>query len=81
MKVKDLTPGDIVENQPFGRGICITVTDHPLYRDLKLVIWVMLDGKDTIHFDALSNEQDIGIYDCTDLERLRNIFQGPHGLI
>ena len=58
MKVYELSPGDVVEVVD-KRSIFIGSMPHPIYRNLSLVIWRILDD-DSVSFDALRSNQDVG---------------------
>jgi hypothetical protein len=59
MTVEELLPGTRItlEGSPLI-GTYIEQTRHPLYPQLRLVVWVLSD--DVISLDALSPQQEIG---------------------
>lgn len=80
--VRDLRPGDLVRLNPDNPGaiVAATVTGHPLYERLALVVWRLHDG--TWSLDALSWDQDVGeINPPTNLthrrQRLEEAFRRP----
>jgi len=58
--VWNLIPGDrvIIPGSDLDEATFIKSTRHPLYRDLKLVIWRMSDN--SISLDALRGDQEVG---------------------
>jgi hypothetical protein len=66
-RVQDLTPGDRWDNAAFGDAIFITKAPHPLFPELELVVWWLIQQK-RYSFDALRHTQELpgGRLDQTD---------------
>jgi hypothetical protein len=72
MQVRNLPPGAMVES-PVGAAIFLTSVRHPLWKNLKLVIWWVINER-RWSFDALSPEQEVGtVRDQLPEERQKNL--------
>ncbi len=58
VRVADLLPGDVVETPTRDRACFVVQTRHPVWLDLRFVVWRMPDG--SWSHDALSSEQVVG---------------------
>jgi hypothetical protein len=57
VRVSDLLPGDRV-TQGADSAVFVAQTEHPLWPDLRLVVWRLANGMWS--HDALSPAQDVG---------------------
>ena len=58
MRVRDLTPGDVIFTLGLGSATFIVQAQHPIWPHLQLVVWY-LHGSCTYSWDALSAMQEL----------------------
>lgn len=77
MIVADLTPGDVVALPILGQPTTFvgSLTPHPLYPGLTLVVWRLPDGHPAGQWshDALDPQQYVGEVVSTPAERRQNL--------